>query len=333
MSIKLYRFLEAGEIIESGDEYFSMPSMSDPRLSSWTCRLSDIGRRVSPESGRLQMYRRLVNSPDQLADAKQQITRQAEEIKNQQEMIEEQRKQLQSGNSVIDSLTKEVRELKDELQEANSVLKQEIEQLYQQQAQFQESGKTYRYLDVGEIIQEGDEFTSRSGRTSKFWRVVYESVGATPAKYSYLQFRREIQNQKQIQSVPVQESGKGYGHLYIDEITGKDTTSHPKPKREQTQLQFRNALTSFPSYEDETRLNNLFSTDPDSPFHSQQDGSHYKSLPIQPVQYSQANQLDSCQHSVIKYVTRYKDKGGIKDLKKAIHFIQMLAWSEYGEKI
>ena len=297
MSTKLYRFLEAGEIILGGDEYFSMPSMSDPRLSGWTSKLGAVGIRVSPEAGRLQMYRRLVNSPDQLSDAKQQITRQAEEIKNQQEIIEEQRKQLQSGNSVIDSLTKEVEELKDKLQEAKS----EIDG-------FQIAISALESV----VLSQGKELTD------------YKEANSV--------LKQEIEQLYQQQTQP-KESGKGYGHLYIDEITGKDTTSDPKPKREQTQLQFRNALTSFPSYEDETRLNNLFSTDPDSPFHSQQDGSHYKSLPIQPVQYSQANQLDSCQHSVIKYVTRYKDKGGIKDLKKAIHFIQMLAWSEYGEKI
>ena len=311
MSIKLYRFLEAGEIIESGDEYFSMPSMSDPRLSSWTCRLSDIGRRVSPESGRLQMYRRLVNSPDQLADAKQQITRQAEEIKNQQEMIEEQRKQLQSGNSVIDSLTKEVRELKKQLEGSRL----EVEELKD---------------ELQEAKSEIEGFQTVIGALNS----VISSKDRELADYKEANsvLTKKIEQFCKQQTQP-KESGKGYGHLHIDEITGKDTTLHPKPKREQTQLQFRNALTSFPSYEDETRLNNLFSTDPDSPFHSQQDGSHYKSLPIQPVQYSQANQLDSCQHSVIKYVTRYKDKGGIKDLKKAIHFIQMLAWSEYGEKI
>lgn len=53
-------------------------------------------------------------------------------------------------------------------------------------------------------------------------------------------------------------------------------------------------------------------------------GSHYKNLPIQPMQYSMANGLDACQHTIIKYVTRFRSKGGIKDLEKARHAIDML---------
>lgn len=53
-------------------------------------------------------------------------------------------------------------------------------------------------------------------------------------------------------------------------------------------------------------------------------GDHYKKLKIQPMQYSMANGLDACQHTVIKYTTRFRDKGGIADLEKAIHTLQML---------
>lgn len=53
-------------------------------------------------------------------------------------------------------------------------------------------------------------------------------------------------------------------------------------------------------------------------------GGHYKSLPIQPMEYSMRNNLNACQHTVIKYITRYKDKGGLQDLLKAKHCIDML---------
>lgn len=53
-------------------------------------------------------------------------------------------------------------------------------------------------------------------------------------------------------------------------------------------------------------------------------GSHYKSLAIQPMEYSMANKLDPCQHTIVKYVTRFRDKGGIDDLKKARHTIDLL---------
>ena len=53
-------------------------------------------------------------------------------------------------------------------------------------------------------------------------------------------------------------------------------------------------------------------------------GDHYKKLAIQPMQYSMANGLDACQHTIIKYVTRFRDKNGIQDLEKAKHVIDML---------
>lgn len=53
-------------------------------------------------------------------------------------------------------------------------------------------------------------------------------------------------------------------------------------------------------------------------------GDHYTKLAIQPMQYSMANGLDPCQHTAIKYITRFRDKGGIADLHKAKHVIDML---------
>lgn len=57
---------------------------------------------------------------------------------------------------------------------------------------------------------------------------------------------------------------------------------------------------------------------------SQVGGAHYKTLKIQPFEYSLANGLDACQHTAIKYITRFREKGGVKDLEKAIHTIQFL---------
>lgn len=63
----------------------------------------------------------------------------------------------------------------------------------------------------------------------------------------------------------------------------------------------------------------------------QEGGSHYTKLAIQPMQYSMENKLDACQHTAIKYITRFRDKGGKEDLLKAIHTIEMLIDFEYGE--
>jgi hypothetical protein len=61
-------------------------------------------------------------------------------------------------------------------------------------------------------------------------------------------------------------------------------------------------------------------------------GDHYKKLAIQPMEYSFRNKLDPCQHTAIKYITRFRDKGGKADLEKAIHCIQILIELEYGSE-
>lgn len=64
--------------------------------------------------------------------------------------------------------------------------------------------------------------------------------------------------------------------------------------------------------------------DTPSPWDSQVGGSHYKQLAIQPTEYIIKNNLNFAEGNVIKYVTRYKLKGGVEDLKKARHYLDML---------
>lgn len=58
-------------------------------------------------------------------------------------------------------------------------------------------------------------------------------------------------------------------------------------------------------------------------------GSHYKELAIQPVEYIFRNQLGYMEGNVIKYITRWRDKGGAADLYKAKHYIELLLEMEY----
>ncbi len=53
-------------------------------------------------------------------------------------------------------------------------------------------------------------------------------------------------------------------------------------------------------------------------------GDHYKGLVIQPIEYIYANGIPFAEGNVIKYVTRWRDKGGIPDLEKAKHFLELL---------
>jgi hypothetical protein len=66
-----------------------------------------------------------------------------------------------------------------------------------------------------------------------------------------------------------------------------------------------------------------------SALETQVGGDHYKSMPIQPMEYSMANGLDACQHTIVKYVTRFRQKGGVQDLEKARHVIDMLIEFEH----
>jgi hypothetical protein len=61
-------------------------------------------------------------------------------------------------------------------------------------------------------------------------------------------------------------------------------------------------------------------------------GNHYKDKGIQPIVYIHANNLGFCEGNVIKYVTRHKDKNGAADIKKAIHYLELLLELEYKDE-
>ncbi len=52
--------------------------------------------------------------------------------------------------------------------------------------------------------------------------------------------------------------------------------------------------------------------------------SHYKDKPVQPWDYIASNGLGYFEGNVVKYVSRWKDKGGVEDLRKARHYLDKL---------
>lgn len=62
----------------------------------------------------------------------------------------------------------------------------------------------------------------------------------------------------------------------------------------------------------------------EDPFNQQVGGDHYKTMKIQPVEFILANGLGFCEGNIVKYTCRYKQKGGIQDLKKVIHYAELL---------
>ena len=53
-------------------------------------------------------------------------------------------------------------------------------------------------------------------------------------------------------------------------------------------------------------------------------GDHYRKFKIQPAEFCYKNNIPYLEATAIKYLCRWKDKGGIQDLDKAIHFIELL---------
>jgi hypothetical protein len=60
-------------------------------------------------------------------------------------------------------------------------------------------------------------------------------------------------------------------------------------------------------------------------------GTHYKDCPIQPIDYIIDNGLGWCEGNIVKYITRHNKKGGEEDIKKVIHYAELLLEKKYGK--
>ena len=56
----------------------------------------------------------------------------------------------------------------------------------------------------------------------------------------------------------------------------------------------------------------------------QVNGDHYKSMAIQPSEFIHKNGIGWHEGNAIKYLCRWRLKGGIQDLEKAAHYIELL---------
>ena len=64
----------------------------------------------------------------------------------------------------------------------------------------------------------------------------------------------------------------------------------------------------------------------------QEGGSHYKDHAILPIEYIHANKLGFIEGNVVKYITRHASKGGAEDVRKVIHYCELLLQLQYGVK-
>ncbi len=70
-----------------------------------------------------------------------------------------------------------------------------------------------------------------------------------------------------------------------------------------------------------------------NPFETQVGGSHYKDYAIQPIEFIFANNIPFIEANCIKYLCRHKNKNGAQDIRKVIHYCELLLKMEYGEGI
>ena len=50
-------------------------------------------------------------------------------------------------------------------------------------------------------------------------------------------------------------------------------------------------------------------------------------------EYISKNNLDFCEGNIIKYISRHKLKNGAEDIKKVIHYAELILELQYGEKL
>ena len=87
---------------------------------------------------------------------------------------------------------------------------------------------------------------------------------------------------------------------------------------------------NFPFHNIELVLDSS-STNQYNPLAVQQSGNHYKNGEIQPIEYSERNNLSMCQGNIVKYISRHKEKNGVDDLAKVVHYALLEALFVYGE--
>ena len=61
-------------------------------------------------------------------------------------------------------------------------------------------------------------------------------------------------------------------------------------------------------------------------------GTHYKKYKIQPEESAQANEPNYCESNIIKGAVRHRDKNKADDVRKIIHYAELLLELEYSDQ-
>lgn len=71
---------------------------------------------------------------------------------------------------------------------------------------------------------------------------------------------------------------------------------------------------------------------PKSALDIQEGGTHYKKMAIQPIEFIHKNNIPFIEANCIKYLCRHRDKNKAEDIRKVIHYCQLILELEYNEK-
>lgn len=126
---------------------------------------------------------------------------------------------------------------------------------------------------------------------------------------------RELSEERYVQLVE-EEAGKLKINLTYplrEKIMAKHKEFEP--------LTFGNLMRESPHAK--IRENNTAS-DLANPNTKQVGGDHYVKQPIQPWDFIAANNIGFLEGNAIKYLSRWKEKGGVQDIEKALHYIEKL---------
>jgi len=70
-----------------------------------------------------------------------------------------------------------------------------------------------------------------------------------------------------------------------------------------------------------------------NPLKRQEGGEHYKGYEIQPAEFIFTNNIPYLEGCALKYLCRHRQKGGVEDLMKAKHYIDIIIFMEYKNQI
>ena len=73
----------------------------------------------------------------------------------------------------------------------------------------------------------------------------------------------------------------------------------------------------------------IFKKDGYDSLEKQVGGQHYKRMKLQPAEFINENKLLFAEGNAIKYICRHSFKGKKEDIKKAIHYLEMILERDY----